>query len=102
MLTQDYVSWVVIGAIDSTTDQLLFAHVCFGKVQTNLTQLTWLAYIQKKQPHGLLFIAAKMGLCHELFQPSLKFCALLWMAKTVSDIGLHISELLTTVIGLTG
>ncbi|EEP97103.1 hypothetical protein yaldo0001_10940 [Yersinia aldovae ATCC 35236] len=29
MLTQDYVSWVVIGAIDSTTDQLLFAHVCF-------------------------------------------------------------------------
>ncbi|HHX0693500.1 TPA: hypothetical protein ACU525_004330 [Yersinia enterocolitica] len=30
MLTQDYVSWVVIGAIDSTTDQLLFAHVCFG------------------------------------------------------------------------
>ncbi|MDN0085856.1 hypothetical protein QVN42_00350 [Yersinia nurmii] len=34
MLTQDYVRWVVIGAIDSTTDQLLNAVVGLG--QNNL------------------------------------------------------------------
>ncbi|EEQ04110.1 hypothetical protein yrohd0001_37380 [Yersinia rohdei ATCC 43380] len=34
MLTQDYVSWVVIGAIDSTTDQLLPAMVCFIEVHS--------------------------------------------------------------------
>ncbi|EKA28408.1 hypothetical protein YWA314_04103, partial [Yersinia enterocolitica subsp. enterocolitica WA-314] len=52
MLTQDYVSWVVIGAIDSTTDQLLFAHVCFIRDNSQPNLFIVPIYTKKKQPHG--------------------------------------------------
>ncbi|CBY26520.1 hypothetical protein YEP4_07907 [Yersinia enterocolitica subsp. palearctica YE-P4] len=61
MLTQDYVSWVVIGAIDSTTDQLLFAHVCFIRDNSQPDLFIVPIYTKKKQPHGLLFIYLTIG-----------------------------------------
>ncbi|PJE86893.1 hypothetical protein CU280_15330 [Yersinia mollaretii] len=79
MLTQDYVRWVVIGAIDSTTDQLLCAHVCLCEEWIGYESFYFTDMHKKKAITRLLFITTKLELSHEIFQPSFKLCTLLWM-----------------------
>ncbi|QHB34781.1 hypothetical protein F0T03_14210 [Yersinia canariae] len=66
MLTQDYVSWVVIGAIDSTTDQLLRAMVCFLSVNRQ-SGLIYGTDKYKKSNHMDCFFYIRIGSCHKFF-----------------------------------